>query len=113
MVEAVKVGARSLMPGSGDSTTENTMSESGQHTPQRTCIICDRKTHKGSLLRIVAPKTRPAYFDTTGKAPGRGAYVCEKCATSRELVSIQRLSYALRKKLTAEEWESITPGITA
>jgi predicted RNA-binding protein YlxR (DUF448 family) len=108
-----KVGARSLRPGGDDSTTEGTMSESGQHAPQRTCVICGRKTDKRSLLRIVAPKNRPAYFDPTREAPGRGAYVCNECATGGEPVSIQRLSYALRKKITAEEWGLITPGITA
>lgn len=43
--------------------------------PQRMCISCREMKNKKELIRV-------AYFngsvsmDTTGKAPGRGAYVC-------------------------------------
>lgn len=49
--------------------------------PERSCIVCRNKFDKRDLLRIVKNKDGEIFYDQTGKANGRGAYVCrnEKC----------------------------------
>ena len=45
--------------------------------PQRMCIGCREMKEKYELIRIVKNKEGNISFDTTGKLPGRGAYVCK------------------------------------
>ena len=45
-------------------------------TPQRTCVVCRSTTAKRTLHRIVRTPAGTVAYDPTGKAPGRGAYLC-------------------------------------
>ena len=45
-------------------------------TPQRTCVVCRSTAAKRTLHRIVRTPTGRVAYDPTGKAPGRGAYLC-------------------------------------
>jgi len=47
-----------------------------RHVPQRSCIICKKKTAKRSLLRLVLDEKGRVLFDEKQRLPGRGAYVC-------------------------------------
>ena len=44
--------------------------------PQRTCVVCRRSAAKSTLHRIVRSSDGTVRYDPTGKAPGRGAYLC-------------------------------------
>ncbi len=44
--------------------------------PTRTCVACRTERQKRDLIRIVRGPDGQVEFDTTGRAPGRGAYVC-------------------------------------
>ena len=44
--------------------------------PQRTCVVCRSTTAKRTLHRIVRSPAGTVAYDPTGKAPGRGAYLC-------------------------------------
>lgn len=48
---------------------------------QRTCIGCNLKKEKKELLRLVMNKKGEFFMDPTGKAEGRGTYICknEEC----------------------------------
>jgi uncharacterized protein len=48
----------------------------GVRTPQRTCVVCRSTTAKRTLHRIVRSPAGTVAYDPTGKAPGRGAYLC-------------------------------------
>lgn len=52
-----------------------------KHTPIRTCVACRTSGDKRGLLRVVRQPDGMVVFDSTGKANGRGAYVCasERC----------------------------------
>jgi predicted RNA-binding protein YlxR (DUF448 family) len=45
-----------------------------KHIPQRTCIGCRTVLAKKTLIRIVRTE-EGVKVDSTGKAPGRGAYI--------------------------------------
>ena len=45
--------------------------------PVRQCIGCREKKPKKELVRIVKDKEQNIFLDRTGKANGRGAYICD------------------------------------
>ncbi len=47
-----------------------------KHTPQRTCVACRRVRPKRELIRVVRAPDGKVTVDETGKAHGRGAYLC-------------------------------------
>ena len=44
--------------------------------PTRTCVHCRSAKDKRELLRVVRTPGGEVVYDATGKANGRGAYVC-------------------------------------
>lgn len=44
--------------------------------PMRTCIVCKNVFSKKDLLRIVKTNEGVVFIDKTGRANGRGAYIC-------------------------------------
>jgi uncharacterized protein len=44
--------------------------------PTRSCVFCRTSREKRDLLRIVRVPDGAVHFDATGRASGRGAYVC-------------------------------------
>ena len=48
---------------------------------QRTCMGCNLKKDKKELIRLAFNKNKEIFVDETGKAEGRGAYICDdiKC----------------------------------
>lgn len=66
--------------------------------PMRMCVGCREMKPKKELLRVVKPQDGEAHIDRTGKAPGRGAYVCE----SIECLRRARKSRALERALEAQ-----------
>jgi predicted RNA-binding protein YlxR (DUF448 family) len=47
-----------------------------KHVPQRTCIACRQVKPKRELIRVVRAPKGEIHIDETGKAHGRGAYLC-------------------------------------
>lgn len=49
--------------------------------PMRMCIACREMKPKKEMLRVVKNSLGEIFVDTTGKAAGRGAYICnaEEC----------------------------------
>ena len=80
---------------------QRSRSVAGSRQPQRTCVVCRSTTAKRALHRIVRSPSgvvsgggsRSVSYDPTGKAPGRGAYLCGQPAcleTALKRHSIQR-----------------------
>ncbi len=59
--------------------------------PDRKCVGCGEMKPKASLVRIVRSKDGNVFIDPTGKANGRGAYICRdvncfaKCRKAKRL----------------------------
>ena len=79
-----------------------------KHIPQRTCIICRTVRDKRDLVRIVRTPTQIVELDETGKAPGRGAYICRDgaCRTDKS-VSKEAVVHALKMTIQDEHWASL------
>jgi len=68
-------------------------------TPIRTCVVCRRADAKSALLRIVRTPDGRVLVDSTGKMPGRGAYVCQSAECLRAAGLNRRLNRALKTGL--------------
>lgn len=79
---------------------------------QRTCIACGKQAEKGALLRIVRTSDGSAAFDGTGRAAGRGAYVCS-AACLANAVKAHKLERALRTKLDQQQFDRIEAEIAS
>lgn len=81
------------------------------HIPQRTCVACRRAQPKGELLRLVRTPQGEIVVDITGKAAGRGAYVCrtERCA--EQAVKQKKLARALGIPVGEELLEAIKSAL--
>ena len=77
------------------------------HIPQRECICCREKFPKAELLRIVKNETG-IFPDKTGKAQGRGAYLCRACVKSPDLSKKRPLSRAFRQPVEDSVYASLT-----
>ena len=79
---------------------------------QRSCIACGRQADKVALLRIVRDPSGTVAFDATGRAPGRGAYVCsEECFAAA--CKRKKLDRALRTTLEGDACERIAAEVAA
>jgi predicted RNA-binding protein YlxR (DUF448 family) len=64
-----------------------------EHQPLRTCAVCREVHPKRSMTRVVRRPDGVISFDATGKAPGRGTYLCDQasCRDAKPLAeAIQR-----------------------
>jgi len=51
-----------------------------EHQPQRTCAVCHDVHPKRSMTRVVRASDGSVSVDPTGRAAGRGTYVCDAAA---------------------------------
>lgn len=66
------------------------------------CIACRQGKPKRELIRIVRNKEGEVSVDTTGKAHGRGAYLCPEVACLERAYKIKALNRALECEFTEE-----------
>ena len=75
--------------------------------PMRMCVGCREMMPKKTLLRVVrSPEGRVA-FDPVGKAPGRGAYVCDNPDCLKKAVKTRALERQLDCAITDEIYERL------
>ncbi|WP_025028663.1 RNase P modulator RnpM [Caldalkalibacillus mannanilyticus] len=75
--------------------------------PMRKCVACQEMIPKKSLIRIVRTPESQILLDPTGKASGRGAYVCAniECFTlAKKRNSFER---ALQTKISDEIYDEL------
>jgi len=70
--------------------------------PLRTCIACKTQKPKKELLRVVKSENGIS-LDLTGKANGRGAYVCN----SEECIKKLKKTKALNRAFSCEVGEDV------
>ena len=79
--------------------------------PMRMCVGCREMKPKMQLLRVVKPQDGEAYIDRKGKAPGRGAYVCDQIECLRKAQKSRALERALDTKIDAAVFEQLEQHI--
>ena len=81
--------------------------EKKRKTPLRMCIGCSEMKEKKSLVRIVKSPTDEISLDPSGKAPGRGAYVCRDSECLVKARKTRRLERSFKGKIPDEVYESL------
>lgn len=74
-----------------------------RRVPQRTCIACRTTSAKREFVRLVRTPEGHIEVDATGKKAGRGAYLCTRAPCWELALRKDRLSIALKTKLSSED----------
>ena len=69
--------------------------------PSRTCLGCREARPKGRLVRLIRLPGGIVVVDASGRAAGRGAYVCPDAGCVERALIRGRLAHAFRKPCVA------------
>ena len=75
--------------------------------PQRMCIVCRTHEEKRQLIRVVRSPNGMVTVDLTGKANGRGAYICMNKDCFAKSKKTNALGRALKCDIPAEIYETL------
>lgn len=75
------------------------------------CVGCREMKNKRELVRIVRSPQGDIDLDTTGKKPGRGAYICPEPECLKQAIKGKRLQKALEQNIPDEVLEKIREQI--
>lgn len=79
--------------------------------PLRMCIGCREHKPKKELIRVVKSPEGEVSVDTTGKKPGRGAYVCRDEQCLRKAQKSRQLERALECSMSQELYDRLAEEI--
>lgn len=68
---------------------------------------CNAQKNKKDLIRIVKNKEGKISIDRTGKAQGRGAYICDDIECLNKVIKSKRLEKVLDIKISDEIYENL------
>ncbi len=76
-------------------------------SPRRTCVSCAVGSDKRALVRFVRTSEGDVHVDSSGKANGRGAYVCPTTECFDNAIVRRRLNSALRVNLREDDTDRL------
>ncbi|MEJ8554446.1 RNase P modulator RnpM [Tepidibacter sp. Z1-5] len=79
--------------------------------PQRKCIICQDRNSKKTLIRIVKNKDGEIFVDNTGKANGRGAYICASKECLEKAIKTRALNRAFKLEISEKVYNDLSEEI--
>ncbi|MBR3383449.1 MAG: YlxR family protein [Clostridia bacterium] len=77
----------------------------------RMCVGCRQMKEKRGLVRVVRRENGEAALDLTGKANGRGAYVCPDAECLKRAVKSRALDRALEVTISPEVLDRLSAEI--
>jgi uncharacterized protein len=80
--------------------------------PMRTCVACRTERQKREFVRVVRSPEGTVSIDTTGRANGRGAYLCADGSCWAAALKKKAIERALSAPLTAEVRAHLEGGVT-
>ena len=75
--------------------------------PQRKCIVCQDRDSKKELMRIVKNKEGEIFLDPSGRANGRGAYICNDAECLKKAIKSKALNRAFKIEVPNEVYENL------
>ena len=75
--------------------------------PMRSCVVTKEKLPKRELLRIVKQNDGQIFIDKTGKANGRGAYICNNIECLDKAIKSKRLNKNFETEINNEIYENL------
>ena len=78
-----------------------------KNIPNRTCIGCNEIKPKKELIRIVKNKEGNIFVDKTGKANGRGAYLCDNIECLEKAIKTKKLERTFEVTIESKIYEDL------
>ena len=78
--------------------------------PFRMCIACRQMKPKKEMTRIVKNADGEIFADFSGKAAGRGAYICGDAECMKKLQDKKLLHKAFSAQVSPEVYEGVRGG---
>ena len=82
-------------------------------TPERRCTGCGEHFPKNALIRVVRSPEGEISLDRTGRASGRGAYICHSAACLRKARKARRLEQAFSCNIPDEVFDALEGELNA
>ena len=79
--------------------------------PLRTCVGCKEVKPKKELIRVVKQSDGKIMLDFTGKANGRGAYLCPNADCLAQAIKTRRLSREFECEIPKDVYEDLQTQI--
>jgi len=83
-----------------------------KNIPQRTCIGCNIKKDKNDFIRIVKDNQNNISIDRTGKANGRGAYICDSIECLEKAIKNKRIEKSFKMQIDESVYENLRSVIS-
>ena len=87
------------------------MTAKRKRAPIRTCAACRSKTVKRDMIRVASPPSAPVALDPTGRANGRGTYICGECARAPRNLKRERFARSLKTEISEGEWRNLLTAL--
>jgi predicted RNA-binding protein YlxR (DUF448 family) len=81
------------------------------HTPERTCLGCRTTRTQREVLRLVRTPQGQVVLDQSGRAPGRGVYVCYDVTCLQKALQPAKLTSALKHPVTVPTVEVVYQAV--
>ena len=81
--------------------------------PQRTCVGCGECKEKRELIRIVRTPEGVFTVDFTGKANGRGAYLCRNSGCLEAAMKNHGLERSFHQAISPDQMETLRKELEA
>ena len=81
--------------------------------PMRKCLGCNEMKPKRDLIRVVRSPEGAISLDKTGKANGRGAYLCPDTACLKKCAKRKSLERAFKCQMPSEVYEGLEGELTS
>ena len=78
-----------------------------RHVPERSCVACGVKMAKAQLVRVVRTAQGSVAVDATGRAPGRGAYLCHSLECWDRAIGKGALKRGFGQDITSQDLDQI------
>ena len=78
-----------------------------KNVPNRTCIGCNEIKPKKELIRVVKNKENQIFIDKTGKANGRGAYLCNNLECLEKAIKTKKLERTFETTIEPKIYEDL------
>jgi predicted RNA-binding protein YlxR (DUF448 family) len=75
--------------------------------PTRKCVGCCQEKPKKDLIRVIKSPEGEIFADLTGKANGRGAYICKNTDCFKKAVKNKGLERSLKAQIPGDVIERI------
>ena len=75
--------------------------------PMRKCVGCGEMKEKKEMIRILKTPEDEIVLDTTGRANGRGAYICNSSACLTKAIKNKGLERSLKSQIPEEVSERL------